>query len=58
MNIGMTCYPTYGGSGAVAAELGMELAKKGHNIHFISYDIPFRLNKFYKNIFFHEVEML
>jgi N-acetyl-alpha-D-glucosaminyl L-malate synthase BshA len=58
MNIGMTCYPTYGGSGAVAAELGIELAKKGHNIHFISYGLPFRLNKFYKNIFFHEVEML
>ena len=58
MNIGMTCYPTYGGSGAVAAELGIELAKKGHNIHFISYGLPFRLNKFYKNIFFHEVETL
>ncbi len=58
MNIGMTCYPTYGGSGAVATELGMELAKKGHIIHFISYGLPFRLNKFYKNIFFHEVETM
>ncbi|HEY4696061.1 MAG TPA: N-acetyl-alpha-D-glucosaminyl L-malate synthase BshA [Candidatus Hydromicrobium sp.] len=58
MNIGMTCYPTYGGSGAVAAELGIELAKRGHNIHFISYGLPFRLNKFYRNIFFHEVETM
>src|SRR3972149_2267232 len=57
MNLGMTCYPTYGGSGAVAAELGIELAKRGHNIHFISYGLPFRLNKFYRNVFFHEVEM-
>ncbi len=58
MNIGITCYPTYGGSGAVATELGMELANKGHKIHFISYGLPFRLNRFNKNIFFHEVEML
>jgi len=58
MNIGITCYPTYGGSGAVATELGIELAKRGHCIHFISYNIPFRLNKFYKNIFYHEVDML
>ena len=58
MNIGMTCYPTYGGSGAVAAELGIELAKRGHNIHFISYRLPFRLSKFYRNIFFHEVETM
>lgn len=58
MNIGIICYPTYGGSGAVATELGIELAKRGHKIHFISYDFPFRLNRFYKNIFFHEVEML
>ncbi len=58
MNIGITCYPTYGGSGVVATELGIELAKRGNNIHFISYELPFRLNRFYKNIFFHEVEML
>ncbi len=58
MNIGITCYPTYGGSGVVATELGIELAKKGHNVHFISYGLPFRLDKFYRNIFFHEVEML
>ncbi|OFW51375.1 MAG: N-acetyl-alpha-D-glucosaminyl L-malate synthase BshA [Actinobacteria bacterium RBG_13_35_12] len=57
MKIGITCYPTYGGSGVVATELGMELAKKGHNIHYMSYGLPFRLNKFHRNIFFHEVEM-
>ncbi|MCL4415376.1 MAG: N-acetyl-alpha-D-glucosaminyl L-malate synthase BshA [Actinobacteria bacterium] len=58
MRIGITCYPTYGGSGAVAAELGIALAKKGHKIHFISYALPFRINNFFKNIYFHEVEML
>jgi L-malate glycosyltransferase len=58
MRIGITCYPTYGGSGAVAAELGVELAKMGHIVHFISYGLPFRINSFFKNIYFHEVEML
>ena len=43
MKIGITCYPTYGGSGAVATELGLELARRGHDIHFISYASPFRL---------------
>lgn len=57
MKIGITCYPTYGGSGVVATELGKELALKGHQVHFISYAIPFRLNQFVENIFFHEVEM-
>ncbi|MBP7542082.1 MAG: N-acetyl-alpha-D-glucosaminyl L-malate synthase BshA [Ignavibacteriaceae bacterium] len=56
MKIGITCYPTYGGSGVVATELGIELAKKGHEIHFISYAIPFRLNRFIDNVFYHEVE--
>jgi len=58
MRIGITCYPTYGGSGAVAAELGIALAKMGHIVHFISYGLPFRINSFFKNIYFHEVEML
>ena len=58
MIIGITCYPTYGGSGAVAAELGVGLAKMGHVVHFISYGLPFRINSFFKNIYFHEVEML
>jgi N-acetyl-alpha-D-glucosaminyl L-malate synthase BshA len=57
MKIGITCYPTYGGSGAIATELGIELAKRGHRVHFISYDFPFRLNKFYENVFFHQVEI-
>jgi len=58
MKIGITCYPTYGGSGVIATELGIELAKKGHSVHFISYEMPFRLDRYYKNIYFHEVEML
>ena len=58
MKIGITCYPTYGGSGAVATELGLELARRGHEIHFVSYAQPFRLTTFRPGIFFHEVEML
>jgi len=57
MKIGITCYPTYGGSGIVATELGKELAEKGHEIHFISYALPLRLNRATPNIFFHEVEV-
>ncbi len=57
MKIGITCYPTYGGSGAVATELGLALAERGHEIHFISYDQPFRLGTFRERVFFHEVEM-
>lgn len=57
MKIGITCYPTYGGSGAVATELGLALAQRGHEVHFISYDQPFRLGSFRERVFFHEVEM-
>ncbi|MBT8487596.1 MAG: N-acetyl-alpha-D-glucosaminyl L-malate synthase BshA [Gemmatimonadetes bacterium] len=57
MKIGITCYPTYGGSGAVATELGIALAERGHEIHFVSYDQPFRLGGFRERVFFHEVEM-
>lgn len=57
MKIGITCYPTYGGSGVIATELGKELALKGHKVHFISYALPFRLTQFIENIYFHEVEM-
>ncbi len=57
MKIGITCYPTYGGSGVMATELGKELAKAGHQVHFISYALPFRLNNFVENVVFHEVEM-
>ena len=55
MNIGIVCYPTYGGSGVVATELGMALAKKGHNVHFITYAAPTRLDIFQPNVFYHEV---
>ena len=58
MRIGITCYPTYGGSGVVATELGKKLAQLGHEIHFISYALPYRLNRFQSNLFFHEVEVL
>lgn len=57
MNIGITCYPTYGGSGVVATELGKALAERGHSIHFITYAMPIRLTGFKGNITYHEVEM-
>ena len=57
MKIGITCYPTYGGSGVVATELGMELAARGHEIHFISYAPPIRLTDTNERIQFHEVEI-
>ncbi len=57
MKIGITCYPTYGGSGVVATELGIELAARGHEIHFISYAMPIRLNSAHERIYFHEVEV-
>jgi len=55
MKIGIVCYPTYGGSGVVATELGKSLADNGHQVHFISYKQPFRLVRFHENITFHEV---
>ncbi len=58
LNIGITCYPSLGGSGVVATELGKLLAERGHQIHFISHSIPFRLNGYHKNIFYHEVEVM
>jgi L-malate glycosyltransferase len=57
MKIGITCYPTYGGSGVVATELGKELASRGHDVHFISYALPIRLTM-NERIYFHEVEVL
>jgi N-acetyl-alpha-D-glucosaminyl L-malate synthase BshA len=57
MKIGITCYPTYGGSGVVATELGKELAARGHDVHFISYALPIRLTMT-DRIYFHEVEVL
>ncbi len=57
MKIGITCYPTYGGSGTVATELGRYLAKRGHEVHFIATSLPYRLNAFVENIRFHEVQV-
>jgi len=57
MNIGIVCYPTFGGSGVVATELGKALACKGHQVHFITYQQPVRLDIFSKNIFYHEVKV-
>ncbi|WP_198508479.1 N-acetyl-alpha-D-glucosaminyl L-malate synthase BshA [Bacillus xiapuensis] len=57
LKIGITCYPTVGGSGVVATELGKLLAEKGHDIHFITSGLPFRLNRMYHNIYFHQVDV-
>ena len=57
MNIGIVCYPTFGGSGVVATELGKALAYKGHHVHFITYQQPVRLDRFTENIHFHEVNV-
>ncbi|CAD5274289.1 MULTISPECIES: N-acetyl-alpha-D-glucosaminyl L-malate synthase BshA [unclassified Imperialibacter] len=57
MNIGIVCYPTFGGSGVVATELGKALAKEGHRIHFITYSQPTRLDFFNENLFYHEVDV-
>lgn len=57
MKIGIVCYPTFGGSGVMATELGLALAHKGHQVHFITYNRPVRLSEFNANIFFHEVRI-
>lgn len=57
LKIGITCYPVYGGSGVVATELGVELARRGHVVHFITYAQPFRLPYFQERVYYHEVEM-
>jgi N-acetyl-alpha-D-glucosaminyl L-malate synthase BshA len=57
MRIGISCYPTYGGSGVVATELGLKLAARGHDVHFISYAQPMRLETFRARVYFHEVEV-
>jgi L-malate glycosyltransferase len=58
MNIGIVCYPTFGGSGVVATELGKALAKEGHKIHFITYSQPTRLDFFNENLYYHEVDVV
>ncbi len=57
MKIGMICYPTHGGSGVVASELGQALARRGHEVHFVSYAVPFRLREYHPRIFIHEVDI-
>jgi L-malate glycosyltransferase len=57
VKVGITCYPTYGGSGAVATELGIALAGRGHEVHFITYEHPFRLPHFLPRVYFHEVSI-
>ncbi|RMG39926.1 MAG: N-acetyl-alpha-D-glucosaminyl L-malate synthase BshA [Candidatus Dadabacteria bacterium] len=57
LRIGITCYPTYGGSGVIATEIGMAMARRGHKVHFICYDVPRRLDRFMENVYFHEVEV-
>jgi len=56
MRIGITCYPTYGGSGVVATELGLDLARRGHQVHFITYRWPFRLSGYRRNVSYHQVD--
>jgi N-acetyl-alpha-D-glucosaminyl L-malate synthase BshA len=58
MKIGIVCYPSHGGSGVVATELGKELAQRGHVVHFISYQLPFRLDRYQRNVYYHEVDMM
>lgn len=58
MNIGISCYPTHGGSGVLATELGIGLAQRGHRVDIISYSVPFRLRQFHTNLYFHEVELM
>jgi len=57
VKVGITCYPTYGGSGAIATELGIALSRRGHEVHFITYQQPFRLPSFLPRIYFHEVDV-
>ena len=57
MRIGIVCYPTFGGSGVVATELGIALAEKGHTVHFITYDRPVRLRDVEGRVFYHEVRV-
>ncbi len=57
MKIGITCHPVPGGSGVLATELGHQLARRGHEVHFISHALPYRLDEFAPNVFYHEVEV-
>jgi N-acetyl-alpha-D-glucosaminyl L-malate synthase BshA len=56
VNIGITCFPTFGGSGIIATEIGLAMARRGHRVHFICAEVPWRFEHFVENVFFHEVE--
>ncbi len=56
LSIGITCFPTFGGSGVIATEIGMAMARRGHQVHFIAYDVPLRLDRFMENVYYHQVE--
>ena len=58
MKVGIVCYPTFGGSGVVATELGLALANEGHSVHFITYSQPTRFDHFNENLFYHEVDVV
>src|SRR6516165_465291 len=58
LRVEITCYPTFGGSGIIATEIGLSLARRGHSVHFICYELPSRLEQFQQNVFFHDVEVL
>ena len=57
MRLAMVCYPTYGGSGVVATQLSMALADRGHQVHLVSYELPFRADRWRPNLFFHAVDV-
>ena len=57
MKIAIVCYPTFGGSGVVATELGLALAEEGHEVHFITYSFPQRLDHYTTNVYYHEVSV-
>ncbi|MEM7263373.1 MAG: N-acetyl-alpha-D-glucosaminyl L-malate synthase BshA [Planctomycetota bacterium] len=57
MKLAIVCHPTYGGSGVIASELGMSMAQRGHEVHFVSYQVPFRVDRSQRNVHFHEVEV-
>ena len=58
LRIGIVCYPTFGGSGVVATELGLNLIRRGHEVHFVCYSVPLRLREYHKNLYYHVVDVL
>lgn len=58
LRVGIVCYPTFGGSGVVATELGLNLIRRGHEVHFVCYSVPLRLREYHKNLYYHVVDVL